>query len=68
MNRLLGLALLVAGIILLVIGLQSADSLSSEFSEFFTGRPTDKAVWFLILGAVATVVGGVLALRGRARA
>jgi len=68
MNRPLGLALLVAGIILLVLGFQASDSISSDFSRFFTGSPTDKAVWFLILGAIATIAGGVLALGRRSRA
>ncbi|HVS09014.1 MAG TPA: DUF3185 family protein [Planctomycetota bacterium] len=68
MNRPLGLALLVAGIILLVLGFQASDSIGSDFSRFFTGSPTDKTVWFLILGAIATVAGGVLALGRRSRA
>ena len=68
MNRPLGLALLVAGIILLVLGFQASDSIGSDFSRFFTGSPTDKAVWFLILGAIATIAGGVLALGSRSRA
>jgi hypothetical protein len=32
-------------------------SFSSDVSRFFTGSPTDKAVWMLIGGIVAAVIG-----------
>lgn len=64
MNRILGLALLVGGIVLLVIGFNATNSFSSDVSKFFTGSPTDKAVWMLIGGIVATVVGLTLTVRG----
>ncbi len=57
MNKTICLALLVVGIALLVYGISAADSIGSSFSRFFTGSPTDKSVWLLIGGAVATVVG-----------
>jgi hypothetical protein len=33
-------------------------------SRFFTGSPTDKAVWMLIVGVAAAVIGLVGTLRG----
>ena len=57
MNRLVSLVLLVGGIILIIYGVQASDSTASGFSRFFTGSPTDKTMWLLIGGAVATVVG-----------
>lgn len=57
MNKLVSLILLVGGIILIVFGAQASDSISSGFSRLFTGAPTDKAIWMLIGGAVATLVG-----------
>ena len=57
MNKILSLALLVVGVVLIVLGLSAADSLSSDVSRFFTGSPTDKAVWMLIGGVVAAMVG-----------
>jgi hypothetical protein len=40
------------------------ESFGSDVSRFFTGSPTDKAVWMLIGGIVATVVGlGQLTMR-----
>jgi hypothetical protein len=57
MNRTLSLILLVAGIVLVAFGVSASESLGSEISEFFTGRPTDKAIWLLIGGAALSVVG-----------
>jgi hypothetical protein len=68
MNRIISLALLVGGLVLLVIGINATNSFSSDVSRFFTGSPTDKAVWMLIGGAVATVVGLALTLRDWKRA
>ena len=64
MNRIVSLVLLVGGIILLVYGIQASESIGSEFSRLFTGSPTDKAMWMLIGGAVAAVVGLAGLLRG----
>ncbi|MCL4180122.1 MAG: DUF3185 family protein [Verrucomicrobia bacterium] len=63
MNRIVSLALLVGGIVLLVFGISATDSFGSDVSRFFTGSPTDKAIWMLLGGAVATVVGLGLTLR-----
>ena len=64
MNKPISLALLVGGIILLIYGANASDSVGSGVSRFFTGSPTDKTMWLLIGGAIATVVGGVGLLRG----
>ena len=63
MNKAMGIALLAAGIVPIVFGLNESDSVSSSFSRFFTGNPTDKAMWLLIGGITATVLGGIMALR-----
>lgn len=57
MNKLLSLALLIGGIILITYGVSASDSIGSSFSRFFTGSPTDKAMWLLIGGIAATAVG-----------
>jgi hypothetical protein len=64
MNRALGLALLVGGIILIISGVNASQSFSSDVSRFFTGAATNKAMWFLVGGAAAAVAGLVL-LKGR---
>ena len=67
MNRPLGIALLVAGIVLLVLGINSTNSVGSDVSKFFTGAPTDKAVWLLLGGIVAMIAGSFMSLRGQTR-
>ena len=57
MNKGIAIALLVGGIVLAIFGVSATDSFSSDVSRFFTGRPTDKAVWMLVGGAAATAVG-----------
>ena len=57
MNKIASLALLIGGVVLIVLGIQATDSFSSDVSRFFTGSPTDKAVWMLIGGIVAAVAG-----------
>jgi hypothetical protein len=63
MNRIVSLPLLVGGIVLIVIGIEATNSFSSDVSRFFTGSPTDKAVWMLIAGTAAAVTGLVSILR-----
>jgi hypothetical protein len=57
MNRIVFLALLIGGIVLLVFGINATQSFGSQVSRFFTGSPTDKAIWMLVGGLVASVVG-----------
>jgi Protein of unknown function (DUF3185) len=64
MNNAIGIALLVGGVILLIFGINASDSFSSDVSRFFTGSPSDKAVWMVIGGAVAAVLGLIFTLRG----
>lgn len=64
MNKAISLALLVGGVILIVLGINATNSFSSDVSRFFTGSPTDKAVWMLIGGSVAVVAGLVGMSRG----
>lgn len=67
MQKVIGLVLLAVGVVLLVLGISAADSLSSDISRFFTGEPTNRAIWLLIGGVAAIVGGGVLAaMSGRA--
>lgn len=53
----LSIALLAVGILLIVWGVRAGDSFSSDVSRFFTGSPTDKTVWMLIGGSVASLAG-----------
>ena len=68
MNKIVSLALLVGGVVLIIFGIQAMDSFSSDVSRFFTGSPTDKAVWMLLGGIVAAVIGLTGTLRGSRQA
>jgi hypothetical protein len=63
MNKALGIALVAAGIVLIVFGINASDSVGPDFSRFFTGSPTNKAVWLLTGGIVSLVAGGIIAMR-----
>lgn len=54
----IGLALTAIGVVLLIIGINASDSFASDVSRFFTGEPTDHAIWF-ILGGIAGVAAGL---------
>jgi len=64
MNRGIGLALLVGGVVLLIFGIQASNSFSSDVSRTFTGSPTDKSVWMIVTGAVLAVAGLFTSFRG----
>jgi hypothetical protein len=57
MHKIVFLALLVGGVVLIVFGINAMNSFSSDVSRFFTGSPTDKSVWMLIGGIVAVMAG-----------
>jgi len=58
-NKALSLAILIAGIILLVFGFNAGDSLASEAKEALTGTPTDKSIWLIVLGVIGVIIGGI---------
>lgn len=65
MNKSIFVALLVGGVVMIIWGVSASDSFSPDVSRFFTGSPTDKAIWLLVSGIVAAVVGlfGILRVR-----
>lgn len=65
MNRAIGLALLVVGIILLIMGINASDSVGSELSEAVQGTPSDRSIWLIVAGAAAAIIGAVGLLRRR---
>jgi divalent metal cation (Fe/Co/Zn/Cd) transporter len=67
MNRVVSLAILAAGILLIIFGIRESESLNSDISRFFSGSPTDRAIWMLIGGVVATIVGLAALSFGRLR-
>lgn len=59
-QRIVGGLLSVAGVVLLLMGLNATDSLSDRMSRFFTGHFTDATTWYLVVGAVSVIVGVTL--------
>ena len=68
MNKAIGLALLVAGIALIIFGVSASDSIGSSVSRAFTGSPTDKTLWLLVGGSAAAVCGAVLTFKTSGKA
>lgn len=64
MNRIVSLAILLVGVALIVIGVNAMNSFGSDVSRFFTGAPTDRAVWMLLGGIAAVIIGGIPLIRG----
>lgn len=65
MNKIISLAILAGGMVLVIYGVSASNSFSSDVSRFFTGSPTDKTMWLLIGGIVAIVIGLAGLLRGQ---
>jgi divalent metal cation (Fe/Co/Zn/Cd) transporter len=64
MDKAISLAILAGGILLVIFGVNASNSVSSDISRIFTDAPTDKAIWMLVGGIVATIIGLVGLLRG----
>jgi hypothetical protein len=66
-QRFAGIAVLVIGILLVVWGANASQSVSSEISKFFTGAATNKAIYMIMGGALAVLVGASLAFTQRGK-
>ncbi len=65
-RRIIGIVLIAGGGVLIYLGATASQSFGDRLSSFFTGRPTEATLWYIIGGAAAAVVGLVLLLaRGR---
>ncbi len=68
MNKPFSVALLIVGVVLVVLGVQATNSFSSDVARFFTGSPTDKAIWMLLAGIVSGIIGLIGVMRGTRQA
>jgi hypothetical protein len=68
MYRAIGLALLVAGIVLIIYGINASDSISSSVSRAVTGSPTNKTLWLLVGGSASAIAGAALSLKPSGKA
>jgi hypothetical protein len=62
-----GFVVLAVGITLVVWGVNSSQSVSSEISRFFTGAVTNKAIYLILGGAVAVIAGASIAFTRRGK-
>ena len=65
MIKAVSLALLAGGILLVIFGATAMNSASSDISRFYTGAPTDRAIWMLVGGIVMLVAGLAGLMTGR---
>jgi len=63
MTKPVGIALLVLGVVLIILGVNESDSFASDVSRFFTGNPTDRSIWLMVGGVASLIIGGVMSLR-----
>jgi hypothetical protein len=57
MRKLVFALVLAGGIVLVTMGVTASESVASDVSRVFTGEPTDRSIWLLAGGIVATLVG-----------
>ena len=67
MYKIISLAILAGGVVLVVYGISASESFSSDVSRFFSGSPTDKTIWLLVGGVVAIIVGLAGLFRGQVK-
>ncbi len=67
MSRIVLLAILVVGVVLLIYGIDASHSVSSTVSQTVSGTPTNRSIWLIILGIVGIIAGGFGLILGRER-
>jgi drug/metabolite transporter (DMT)-like permease len=66
-QRMLGIVLLVVGVIFLVIGMNSSNSMADQVSNTFSGRFTERTTWYIIGGIAVGLLGLAMVLFGGSR-
>jgi hypothetical protein len=62
MQRVFGVALFVAGVVLIIVGIVASRSLADSLSTTFSGHLTNNTMWYIFGGIASAVVGAVLTL------
>ena len=56
-SRGISIVSLIVGLMLIIWGVSASESFGSDISRFFTGAPTNRTVWLLIVGVVMAIAG-----------
>ncbi len=67
MDKAISLAILAAGIMLVVFGINASNSIISDISRVFPDTQTDKAIWMPVGGVGVTIIGVAGLMRGLKR-
>ncbi len=59
MSKTLSIVFLVIGVVLLIYGINASNSVSSTVTQAVRGTPTDRSIWFIVLGIIGIVGGGL---------
>lgn len=60
MYKIFAIVILIVGVVLLVYGLNSANSISSSVTKAVSGTPTDRSLGLIIGGIAGILVGGLV--------
>jgi hypothetical protein len=63
-RRIIGIVLLVAGVALLVVGMNASHSAADQISNTFTGRFTHETAWYIFGGGALALFGLLVAVTG----
>lgn len=63
-QRIAGFVLVVVGVILLVIGVNSSHSVADRVANTFTGRFTQATTWYIVGGIASALIGLLMVLFG----
>jgi len=63
MKKVFGILLLIAGLVLLIIGVSSSQHITEEVAHTVMGRFTKQTLWEMIIGVVMLVTGTFLLFR-----
>lgn len=64
MQRIVGAAILVVGVVLLCVGINASNSVADQVKHSFTGRFTQETAWYIYGGLTAALVGLFMTIAG----
>ena len=67
-SRIFGVVLLVAGLALLIVGINASHSTADTLSKTFTGKFTEKTTWYMLGGGAAALFGLLMVVMSGKRA